>query len=124
MAVAEKCQTLLFGAYRLDLYADPDSFMLQVAARFSQYDDAVLIRATDPLRRDNIQTTYKFPPSIQEITAALDATVKALEAAAFVEERTSRGFFRVPDTFRYINAKGERYDPAKHRDLPQIEARP
>jgi hypothetical protein len=112
MKVAEKCQKLLFSAFRLDAYSDPDSFMLQVAARFSQYDDAVLLRATDPFRHDNIQTIYKFPPSIHEITAALDSTQKAVEAMAYVVERESRGFKMTVNGF--VNAAGERYSAAKH----------
>jgi hypothetical protein len=117
--VAEKCQTLLFSAYRLDQYTDPDSFMLQVAAVFSQYEDAVLIRATDPFRSDCLQQSNKFPPSMAEIRESLDGFVKSLNAAAFVAERETRGFHR--DTgrgFGYYDAKGERYDPEKHRTLP------
>jgi hypothetical protein len=119
MEVAETCQSRLFSAYRLDQYSDPEGYMAQVAAIFSQYNDAVLMRATDPFRRDCIQRTYKFPPSLQEITEALDNTEKTVRALAHVEERTSRGFSYV-DGRGFINAAGEKYDPAKHRSLPQI----
>lgn len=108
----------MFSAYRLDLYSDPDGFMAQVAALFSQYDDNVLLRATDPLCGDSIQCAHKFPPSIAEIREALDRFVKTVAALAYVEERESRGFFHDGRAFR--NAAGEKYDPARHRDLPQI----
>lgn len=118
MEVAERCQTLLFGAYRLDQYSDPKSFMLQVAAVFSQYDNAVLLFATDPLRRDCIQLSHKFPPSLAEIRDVLDSAKKTLDAIAFVEDRESRGFKFDGRSFR--NAAGEKYDPVKHRKLPQM----
>ncbi|HLH95463.1 MAG TPA: hypothetical protein VKW08_10135 [Xanthobacteraceae bacterium] len=122
MAVAQRCQKLLFTAYRLDAYADPEMFQAQVAAVFSQYSDAVLIRATDPLRRDCIQRTHKFPPSIQEIGEALDGFEKTEKALAFVEERVSRGF--TWNGTGFFNANGEKYDAAKHRALPQIASQP
>lgn len=97
--------------------------MLQVAAIFSQYDDAVLLRATDPFRRDCLQQTSTFPPSCAEIRKALDNFEGALAALSYVAERESRGFFRKPgSTFGFFNAAGEKYDPKKHRNLPRIGA--
>lgn len=115
--IGRLCSKRLFTSYRLDHYNDPDSFAEQVAIIFAGYDDAVLLRVTDPSRRDCIQRTYKFPPSLQEISEALDNAAKAVRAAAFVEECESRGFHWNGRCF--INAAGERYDPAKHRALPQ-----
>jgi chromosome condensin MukBEF ATPase and DNA-binding subunit MukB len=109
----------LFSSYRLDQYNDPDSFVKQVAIIFAGYEDAVLIRTTDPSRRDCIQRTYKFPPSLQEISEALDDAKKTIAALAHVEERTSRGFSYVSGR-GFINAAGEKYNAVKHRTLPQI----
>lgn len=92
--------------------------MQQVAAVFSQYGDAVLLHATDPLRARCIQRTHRFPPSLKEIANSLDEAKKSLEAQDYVEERTSRGFRWIDGRFR--NAAGEKYDPVKHRALPQI----
>jgi hypothetical protein len=121
--VARKAHKLLFSAYRLDQYSDPDGFMTQVAAVFCDYTDEVLIRATDPTRRDCIQRRFKFPPSLQEISEALDEMVKIVAARNFVEEREARGFRWISDRRGFFNAAGERYDPAKHRtvDLPKSE---
>lgn len=97
--------------------------MAQVAAVFCGYEDAVLLRATDPFRSDCIQRQFKWPPALAEISAALDVFEKLIEAQAYVAERESRGFHR--DTtkgFGFFNANGERYDPERHRGLPQIEA--
>lgn len=117
------CSKRLFTSYRLDQYNDPVSFAEQVAIIFAGYEDAVLIRATDPSRRDSLQRQFKWPPALAEISAALDVFEKLIAAQAYVAERESRGFHR--DTtkgFGFFNANGERYDPQRHRDLPQIEA--
>jgi hypothetical protein len=108
----------MFGAYRLDQYSDPDSFMLQVAVVFSQYEGAVLLRATDPRRRDCLQRRFKFPPSLYEISESLDELTKVVKAQEHVAERESRGFFYRDG--RFLNAGGEKYDPEKHRNLPRI----
>lgn len=112
------CQNRLFSAYRLDQYTDPKGFMLQVAAVFSQYEDAVLLRATDPLRRDCMQRTHKWPPSLKEICVALDATVEALAGASFATEAESRGFFWKGNGF--FNAEGDLYSRRKHGHIPQM----
>lgn len=108
----------LFTSYRLDQYNDPDSFAEQIAIIFAGYEDRVLLRATDPARRDCIQRTYKFPPTLQEISEVLDAMQKTIGAVDYVEERTARGFFW--DGRRFVDKNGEKYDPQKHRSLPQL----
>lgn len=110
----------MFSSYRLDQYNDPDSFVEQVAIIFAGYEDAVLIRATDPSRRDCIQRTHKFPPSLSEVSEALDAAVKAILAERYITERISRGFLFDDRRGGFYNAKGERYVEKKHSLLPII----
>lgn len=62
---------LLFSAYRLDQYSDPDGFMAQAAIVLSGYDPEIVCYVTDP--RTGIQRTQKFPPTISEITDACEA---------------------------------------------------
>ena len=119
---ARRCQKLLVGAYRLNQYADPESFMMQVAAVFSGYSDAVLVRATDPTLRDCIQRTHKWPPSLAELSDALDAAAKAIETEQFIAERERQGFAWVNDPANnrigFYNAAGQRYgDPQSVRQI-------
>lgn len=92
---------LLFSAYRLDQYSDPDGFMAQAAVVLSGYDPEVVSYVTDP--RTGIQRAHKFPPTISEITDACEAQVTAIarerELAAWRERK------RVSDE---IKAKGGR----------------
>ena len=122
---AETSQTRLFTAYRLDQYPDPEGFMAQVAAVFSGYEDAVLLRATDPFRRDCIQRTHKFPPSLHELTKALDSTKKAIEAERFIAEREAQGFFwvdkREDGKVGFYNDAGEQYTGG--RNAPALHSK-
>lgn len=67
---------MLFSAYRLDQYPDPDGFMAQTALLLSDYPEGVVIYVTDP--RTGIQRCSKWPPTIAEVTAACDAQVVAI----------------------------------------------
>lgn len=118
MEVARKCQKLVFGAYRPDQYTDPEAFMTQVAAVFSQHEDATLLHATNPLNANAIQRKRKWPPTISELSDDLDAAAEYLKARRFVVERESRGFFFKDGVF--INAQGEKYLPEKHANLPAV----
>jgi hypothetical protein len=115
--VARDCQKMMFSAYRIDQYHDPDAFMSQVAIVFAQYDDEVLVLATDPRRRDCIQQTHKFPPTLHEIREALNAAQKAIDAQRYVAARESRGFNWDQVRGGFYNDRGERYVEAKHGGL-------
>src|SRR5512139_1606001 len=53
---------IMFSAYRLDQYPDPDGFMLQALAVLSEYPAEVVHYVTDP--RTGLQRTQTFPPTI------------------------------------------------------------
>ena len=106
---------MIFAAYRKDQFADPDSFMAQVALVFADYEDEALIAATDPADRGCIQCTHKWPPSLQELRVALDSFQKSLDARRFIAEKNARGFFWDAERGVFINAKGER-DTARNKN--------
>jgi hypothetical protein len=68
---------MLFSAYRLDQYPDPDGFMAQTALILSEYPAEVVTYVTDP--RTGIQRQQKFPPTVSEISAACDARTAAIQ---------------------------------------------
>ena len=90
---------VLFSAYRLDQYSDPDGFMAQAAIVLSGYDPEIVCYVTDP--RTGIQRTQKFPPTISEITDACEAQVTARARAIELEKWRERK--RVSDE---LKAKG------------------
>jgi hypothetical protein len=65
-----RCQLAIFGSYRIDQFADPESFKLSLGAVLEQYPDEVITRVCDP--RTGIQRRCKFPPTISEVVEALD----------------------------------------------------
>lgn len=79
---------LLFSAYRLDQYSDPDGFMAQAAVVLSGYVPEIVTYITDP--RTGIQRTQKFPPTISEITDACEARTAALAREKSLEEWRER----------------------------------
>src|SRR4051812_43103860 len=65
-----RCQGMLYSAYRIDQYADPEGFMASLGLVFSQYPDDVVEFVTDP--RTGVQRGKTFPPSIAEVVSACD----------------------------------------------------
>lgn len=76
---------MLFSAYRLDQYPDPDGFMVQAAAVLSEYDAAVVEYVTSP--KTGLQRRQKWPPTTFEIGEACDAAVKQLAAERKLAEQ-------------------------------------
>ncbi len=79
---------ILFGAYRLDQYPDPDSFMLQCMALLADYPAQVVIYVTDP--RTGIQRKKIFPPAIAEIAQACDERLEYLHRQVEHEQFQAR----------------------------------
>lgn len=103
---------MLFSAYRLDQYADPDGFMVQAASVLNEYSDAVVSYVTNP--KTGIQRRQKWPPTVFEIGEACDAAAKIVKGRQFLAEREARGFFWSDNRSVFINEEGERYNPAMH----------
>lgn len=78
---------LLFGAYRRDEFADPESFVRQVGMVLERYDDEVIEHITSPLT--GVQRKCKFPPSIAEIVEACDAERHSQTYAAQYDRRST-----------------------------------
>ena len=74
---------MLFSAFRLDQYPEPEGFMAQAALVLSNYEEDVVRYVTHPLT--GLQARLKFPPTISEITEACSARVKALAQQAELE---------------------------------------
>lgn len=64
-ALILRCQKILFAAYRIDQYADPEGFMVSLGAVLEQFPDEVIVYITDP--RTGIQRRSKWPPTISEV---------------------------------------------------------
>lgn len=79
MALILRCQKQIFSSYRLDQYADPESFLAQLGMIFEQYHDEVVEYVASPLT--GIQRKSEFPPSMKRIVDACD------DQAALVERR-------------------------------------
>lgn len=61
---------MIFSAYRRDDFADPDSFVLQLAMVLEAYPDAIVGDVCSP--RTGVQRHAKFPPSIAEVVTACE----------------------------------------------------
>jgi hypothetical protein len=61
---------MVFGSYRRDDFADPESFLVQLGVVLERYSDAVIETVTSPLT--GIQRECKFPPSIAEFVEFCD----------------------------------------------------
>lgn len=75
---------MLFSAYRLDQYPDPDGFMAQAALILSEYPVEVICYVTDP--RTGLQRDSKWPPTINEIAEACNSRLVAIERQAELEK--------------------------------------
>lgn len=71
-----RCQLVLFSAYRIDQYGDPEGFKASLGAVLEQYPDDVIRYVCDP--RTGVQRRCKFPPTISEIVEACDDRVSEL----------------------------------------------
>jgi hypothetical protein len=60
----------VFGSYRIDQYAEPESFKVSLGAVLEQYPNEVITYVCDP--RTGIQRRCKFPPTISEMVESCD----------------------------------------------------
>jgi hypothetical protein len=60
----------VFSAYRIDQFAEPESFKISLGAVLEQYPDEVMTYVCDP--RTGIQRRLKWPPTISEMVEACD----------------------------------------------------
>lgn len=68
---------MIFSAYRIDQFADPEGFKVQLGAIMEQYPDEVIVYVSDP--RTGIQRRSKWPPTISEIVEACDDHAELIE---------------------------------------------
>lgn len=76
-ALILNCQKVLFGAYRIDQFADAEVFKNSVGAVLEQYPDEVIMSITNP--RTGIQRRIKFPPTVNEIVEACEEQLVYLD---------------------------------------------
>jgi hypothetical protein len=69
-----KCALQIFGSYRKDDFADPDSYLVQLGMVLERYDDATIRAVTSPVT--GIQRSCKFPPSIAEFVEFIDEHIR------------------------------------------------
>ena len=67
----------VYGAYRKDDFADPDSFLAQLGMVLERYPDEIIRHITSPVT--GIQRRSKFPPTIAEVAEACDEEVARVE---------------------------------------------
>jgi hypothetical protein len=70
-SLIERCQRIIFSAYRTDQYGDPEGYIDSLNLVFGQYPNEVIKYVSDP--RTGVQRGCKWPPTIAEIVAACDA---------------------------------------------------
>lgn len=80
---------MLFSAYRLDQYADPERFAAQAALVMSDYPWEVVEYVTDP--RTGIQRNSKWPPTINELGDALDAAKRIIAGKKLIAAKEAQG---------------------------------
>jgi hypothetical protein len=62
---------VLFSAYRLDQYTDPDGFKLNIGLVLEQYPIETIKFVTDP--RTGVQRRHEWPPSVKNVVDACDS---------------------------------------------------
>lgn len=62
---------VLFSAYRLDQYTDPEGFKLNIGLVLEQYPIETIKFVTDP--RTGVQRRHEWPPSIKNVVDACDS---------------------------------------------------
>ena len=79
---------MVFAAYRKDDYADPSTFLVQLVAVLERYDDPTVKEATNPIT--GIQRHSKFPPTIAEVAAFCDESVRRSTYASQYDARSNQ----------------------------------
>src|ERR1700694_4013390 len=64
---------VLFSAYRLDQYSDPEGFKINIGLVLEQYPIDTIRFVTDP--RTGIQRTHEWPPSVANVVTACESHV-------------------------------------------------
>lgn len=70
-SLIERCQRIIFSAYRTDQYGDPEGYIDSLNLVFGQYPNDVVKYVSDP--RTGVQRDCEWPPTIAKIVAACDA---------------------------------------------------
>lgn len=65
---------LLFGSYRRDDFAAPETYLASLGVLLERYPDYVVERVSDPT--SGLQRSSKFPPTIAEVVEACDEIVR------------------------------------------------
>ena len=78
----------IFGSYRRDDFADPDTFLVQLGMIFERYGDQLIEEASNPIT--GIQRTCKFPPSIAEMTDFLEDLKRRKDFPTQYDERSRK----------------------------------
>jgi hypothetical protein len=61
---------VLFSAYRIDQYTDPEGFKLNIGLVLEQYPAETIMFVTDP--RTGVQRRHEWPPSVKSVVDACD----------------------------------------------------
>jgi hypothetical protein len=69
---------MILSAYRKDEFADPDAFILQVAALLQTFPREVVDYVSSPIT--GVQRHVKFPPNLADIAEACDERMAQLRA--------------------------------------------
>lgn len=83
-----KCAQQILGSYRKDDFADPDSYLTQLAMVLERYDDDVIRAVTSPTT--GIQRTCKFPPTIAEFIEFIDEHIRRSTVAANYDAQSQK----------------------------------
>lgn len=66
---------MLSGCYRKDEATDPEIYSAAIAAIFDEYDDEIVVLATDP--RTGLPTKYQWLPTVKEVRDFCEEIVQA-----------------------------------------------
>lgn len=61
---------ILFSAYRIDQYSDPEGFKVNIGLVLEQYPAETIRFVTDP--RTGVQRRHEWPPSVKNVVDACD----------------------------------------------------
>jgi hypothetical protein len=78
----------VLSSYRRDDFADPDSYVVQLAMVLERFSDSTIREATSPVT--GIQRHCKFPPSIAECVEFLDNLKRRAEFPSQWDERSRK----------------------------------
>jgi hypothetical protein len=74
---------VLFSAYRLNQYADPEGFKLNIGLVLEQYPIETIRFVCDP--RTGVQRTSEWPPSVANMVTACEAHIASVAKLARFE---------------------------------------